>query len=716
MPFKMLIILFFLACALLGACSGDNSNPTYPIEKTILDVSIVKRCANCYLLRWQHPYERKDLQSYYMWVDTTVVNDSVQKPSQSQVDRAGEAIPYSGIGEGDSLDLTNLISGFLERDSLHIAIWAKYKGGEQGMIRHYYVHFGDDVPPSMVSFSDSTAADTIWINWIRPTDQEDFYYPEKRNGPIAGYNVTIDALGGENIEKANVKAYFKGKATDASKVKKNQSFERDGRKTILKAVNTSSKTLRFAIEDGEGFDISDSDKTNDNNSWQLIISGLYLSKSYKISITAWDIAGNSSSTESRNVRTTDGVEPSIASEFWFYLDDNNKPRLDSNRLILFWKRSIGAETYVVKENNKAIPRIYAITSDYYNVFYRLQNGSMIADNSGAYVSDTLRWVSPGEKISLNLRAVNSSGHYSKSLDSVFTVSEGEFWRACPLDFMPVKKKDDSIFCMEKMQHAVGNEFEKNILYIEAKQACENLSDASFSVKLCTEQEWNDACNSGGSSYGVIEEKDFLPSEFLYSYCGVGTGNSASASFVDKRNALCKSPDGIRDLPGQLQEWVIGKDNSGNEIPLLKGTSYVKFEGASGVELAQCKNRFKPTRIRPKYTTDSVYLYRSGSRTDTLLLMDSLRQIYTVLPPSEFTDTLLFYSLFSKNGIPRGTDYVDQKEYRRRQGDEYLKYLWEGLSFTLQEKRQVLILGTESIDASNFFLDPTVGFRCCANGK
>jgi len=729
MRFKFLAVFMFLA---LLACSDDNSNPTYPFERTVLDVSIAKRCkdgsftpgANCYLMRWQHPIEKKDLQSYYIWVDTTVVKDSVQKISQSQIDQAKASVAYNSNSrsDGDSLDLTDLIKEFLERDSLHVAIWAKYSGSDHGAVQHLHIYFGDDVSPLMVSFNDSASSDAILIDWIRPADQRDFYFPDVMNGPIAGYNVNViaETLAEEII---NTNVYVIEGNND---LRYRQRFRKDGRSVKLEDITENrTNALRFALIDGEGF-ISDSISANN---WRIEITGLKPEHSYSVNIIAFDSSGNSSSTESRIIKTTDATAPSIANEFWLYADSGDGlPRLDSNRLILFWERSLDTLSngslrevmnYSVEQLSgkawEAIPRVSAIKSGYYDARYSLENDSMKSDSIGKYVSDTLRWVSPGDTIVLRIRAIDISGHYSRAWIDTIVVSKGAFWqKECPPNFAPVKIAD-SVFCMEKLQHNSNGKFEKNVLYIDAKRICE-----ADGWRLCSEDEWNTACNSGGSSYGIVEEKNesgnFSPSEFLFMYCGAGTGDSVAASNVDRRNKICANPNGIRDLPGQLQEWVVGKGDSG-EVPLLKGSSYAIFEGASRVELAQCRNRYTPTRIRPRYIKDSsVYLYRSGSRIDTLLTIDTLRTLYAVLPPSSFTDTLLVYTLKASDGSSLGIDYVNQEEYRRRGGEEWLKVLWQGLLYEPKDKWRVLIFGTESINASDFFLDPTVGFRCCTTAQ
>jgi len=754
-----LLIAFVLA--VLFACSDDNNNPTYPFERTVLDVSIVKKCkdgssppgSNCYLMRWSHPIEKKDLHSYYVWLDTTVVPNGAQGVTEAQISLASAVKAYSGRGDGDSLDLTNLISNYLKRDSLHIAIWARYSGSEQGVVQHLHAHFGDDIRPSVVNFGDSVSANTIWIDWMRPTDQRDFYSPGEINGPIAGYNVSIKAETNATEDIRNARVFLTQNPVNSS-LMRFERFSKDGKGVKLASVTQNDpKLLRLAVIDGKGFD-----STNTLlNSWRMEITDLKPEHSYNIIIAAYDSAGNVSREESRSIRTTDNIPPNNISSFWYYTDSNdNRPILDSNRLILFWTLSMdplgnghyrNVMGYSIEQQNanaqwNAIPRTYAIGSEYYNARYRLENGSMKLDPEGGYVSDTLRWVLPEETVALRVRAIDSSRHYS-GWTYTTVAPKGELWEhKCPnQDFAPVQMSS-GVFCMEKLQHKRNsNEFKNNVLYREAKKTCE---DNGF--RLCSEQEWHAACNSKGFSYGVIEERSesgiFSPSEFLFLYCGVGTGDSSSAIKVDKRNKICASPDGIRDLPGQLQEWVTGLEGT-KEVPLLKGTSYAVFEGASRVELAQCRNRFKPTRIRPRFTEDSIYLYRTGSRIDTMLTRDSLRTLYAAVAKDKFTDTILVYAL-SKNGDSLGLDYVDQAECRRRGekkdgclyrcgdkhddvcGDKWFGVLWEGLNYKLEEKRRVLILGTESrevlvlgtdsTNVANIFLDPTVGFRCCANAN
>lgn len=753
--------LLFLSIFLLFNCSGDDDNPKFPFERTILGARIYKECtnasaaANCYLIRWEHPIERNNLKNYYIWLDTTVVKDSVQNVSQAQINE-GLKIPYNNIGKGDSLDLTDLLSPYSGkdsgRDSLHVAIWAEYDGSDQGLVQHLYVFFGDDIRPSVVTFSDSSSTNSIWINWVRPTDQTDFYLPDSINGIIAGYNIVIREVdSNKNITDVPVAVSNSTGSLSSSNIKRNYAFMKDGRKTVLNSMPTRD-SLRLAIVDGQGFDA-----VNNANNWTMRISNLKPEHSYNVTIIAMDTSGNSSGKEERRISTTDMVAPLVANKFWLYADSGDGlPRLDSNRLVLFWPRSVdpifaGAqieldstlrincsncykeiESYSLEQWSglswaPIAMRKEIIKPDILNNRYTLENDSMKADPEGMFISDTLRFVAPGDTIILRIRARDFSGYYSKAWIDTIIVSRGQLWQTnCPPDYMPVAKRDSSVFCMEKLQHRNGNNFEKNVLYKTAKKICEDLNATigfeNFSVGLCTEEEWNFACTNKNATHGIIEERNdsiFRLPDFLANYCNVGTGDSISANNINKRNKLCTSVDGIRDLPGNLQEWVVSITDSG-EVPVLKGSSYAKFqgfEGASRADIAQCRNSFMPTRIRQKYTTDSVYLYTSGMRTDTLLIRDAFRDSTgkpaIVLDPATYKDTLLIYNIKDLDGVLLGEDYVDQKEYNRRGKEKWLDVLWQGLTYEFKEPKNVLILGTENVNAANIFLDASVGFRCCA---
>lgn len=773
-----------LLALLFMSCSDDSSGNEYSFERSVLEFTAVKRCSDraarpgdpCYMLKWRHPIERTKLLRYHIWIDTLVVNDTIRDVPEEALTKSIQ-IPYGdGRGDYDSLDLTSYLSAYLDRDSLHVAIWAEYgDGGSPGSIQRLYLFFGDDIAPGRVQFTDSTNQNTLWLGWSRPTDQQDFYFPDSVSGPIAGYNLHLYAEdANQDLRNLKVQLEIAGgdslASGDTSAFRRHSRFRyRDGMLMVdTTASGVADKShLRFVILDGKGF-ASETAK----NRYRLRIDGLKPQSYYGVSLSVWDSAGNSTGTtdadaSGRRILTTDTVEPLIATRFWLRSDtvDGGKPRLDSNRLVLYWPRSVDPlvpRSGIVLDSLLSIPsgclanycyrevasykvdlwngtawesasRAGGSVGDKYNIRYARSGDTLKENLDGMYVTDTLRWVTPGDTLIVRVRAVDSSGYISKALVDTIVASRGALWNvSCPPSFVPVSRTVSGVtetYCVEKNEHSESGTYMRNVIYQDARATCQAMAGqsgfAGFQVDLCREDQWRSACLSQGRSrYGVIEDAPFSALEFLFQNCNVGTWDSTTAADPTKRNPICKSPDGVRDLPGNLQEWAIGtetvtdsitKKTRIDTIAVLKGTSYVLFDGADRTELAQCAVRARPHRIRPKYTQDTVWLYRNGSSVDTVLVKDTTRTLYVAIPPSAFQDTLLFYTItHPTSGAVLGTDYVDQKEYRRRGGDTWLKVIWNGLGYTLAEKKRVLIRGTVKYnDAAAFYVEPSVGFRCCA---
>ena len=787
MQFQCFRLCVFLVLIGLIACSDDSGSADFPFERSVLELSAVKRCVEkstlpgdpCYQLKWRHPIEKEKLVRYHIWIDTTVVGDSARAVPDGALNQSIQVDFVAGRGDYDSLDLTARLTPYLERDSLHVAIWAEYDdGSDPGAIQRLFLFFGDDIPPGRVLLSDSSDARSIWLEWTRPTDQVDFYFPDSQSGPIAGYNLHIYANdASEDIRNVSVRMVVSNgrpvSATDSSQWIRHQRWRLVDDSLVLNPTSSDEANrnhLRLAILDGKGFHANP-----DSNRFRLQITGLSPEKLYGVGISVWDSSGNYTGTDAnasgRQVLTTDTVAPLMATRFWLRPDtlDGAKPRLDSNRLVLFWPRSLDplapmsgitldsvlsippscwvGSCYREVASYKvdlwdgtawvSAPRAGGSVADKYSERFALQADTMAYSLTGDYVSDTLRWVVPGDTVVVRVRAVDVSGYISRALVDTLVVSRGPLWKVdCPLGYVPVQRstrvEGESVveaYCVERYEHQKEGTFVRNVLYSDARAQCQGLSGSpgfeGYQVDLCTETHWQSACTSEGRSrYGTIQEEPFTALEFLFQRCNVGTWDSLSATRLAHRDPLCVSPDGVRDLPGHLQEWVVGtvsvydstlKETRLDTIPVLKGTSYVLFSGADRTSLAQCAVRTRPYRVRPDYTQDTVWLYRNGSTVDTLFARDTSRTLYTSVAPSHFNDTLLFYTLsHSVSGKTLGTDYVDQAEYRRRGGEAWLKVLWAGLTYQLQEKRKVLIRGTiQDQTVVDFYSEPSVGFRCCA---
>ena len=176
-----------------------------------------------------------------------------------------------------------------------------------------------------------------------------------------------------------------------------------------------------------------------------------------------------------------------------------------------------------------------------------------------------------------------------------------------------------------------------------------------------------------------------------------------------------NPMGVRDLPGQYQEWVRGR--SDDTVAVLKGSSYKVYEGLDQESIAYCTNRAFPFYTRPGYTQDTVYLYREGTKVDTVYTADTTRTLYEKLTKKDFKDTLQFYDVKDASGKVIGTDFSLYSEYKKG-GKAWLDSIANGLTYKPTSKKAVFLTGEKLYyrQAATFYKSPTIGFRCCAYKK
>lgn len=758
----------------LVACSDEEEGTEFLFDREIMEMSVLRSCADegdssaCYRIRYHYPIEREHYSGLVVWLDTFVVDDTSKAVSSKQIDKATQFIEYpKGTSSYyDTLDLTDLVQEYIGKyDSLQVALFCKYSDDKDpGSVQRVFLHFGDDLPPSRVTIFDSVWTNGALFEWFRPTDQVDFYKPAELSGEIVGYNVVIYSAD-KNEDLRNLKVILTtadGVDSTGSKFYRRHSRIRANTDSVwFDSVSHTDKDknyLRLSIIDGKGFD-ADVDSLN---RFRMVIRGLQSKSEYTIGLSAWDAAGNSSGTEGLSTVetnqlfiTTDSVAPVMPTRI-FILEDSlfpGKARLDSNnRLRIFWSMSVDpyevkhpiksdsivlipdtclftlcydtVQTYII-ERYSALDKNWKIYDDTtlaagrFSKRYALDGDTMVASATGIFVTDTIRWVSPGDTIVFRIRSKDKSGYYSAALVDTVYVSPGALASEleCPEGFVPVSVSDSSKFCMEKFEHRNDSgEFVVNVRHSEAVAACEAVSASGFKVSLCNERDWELVCLSGGSlSYGVLNELSVDASSFLFGYCNVGTNDSISAADISKRNPRCVNPDGIRDLPGQYQEWVIGKSEDTSAV--VKGSSFKIYNGLDRESLAYCTNRSFPYFTRPAYSTDTIFLYREGTKVDTLFQADTSRTPYEKKPyltMKDFKDTLQFFDVLDSNGNSIGTDYALYSEYRKG-GDAWLDTLANGLKYVPSEIKVVFLTG-EMVPyrlAASFYKSTTIGFRCCA---
>ena len=674
----------------------------------------------------------------------------------------------------DTLDVSDMVMPFIKEgcDTLQVAMFSEYTdGGDPGAVQRVVLHFKDHFAPSIVVPEDSVWSKGVLLSWDRPTDQTSYHVQGAGTGKIYGYNVELYAIDRPDEDIRDLKVTVLTPAgvdyTGDRIFKRNAQLIRMNDSFYVQEVERNDKDknhLRLVVFDGEGYDSKDPAK----NHFRLVIEGLRTRSNtdnyeYKVGFSSWDAVGNRSGSQGdpqispknwKGIMTTDSIAPIMPKKI-FVVEDSLFPgyaRLDSNnRVRIFWNRSVDPIKFnhgIVSDSELVFPKgcnpqecyepVSSYVAEYYNKldmsrysnsaeghfssrYARDKEGSFKLDvlDTGSFVGDTIYRVAPGDTIIVRILSVDSSGYKSAVLQDTVFVSPGKLANElkCPAGFVAVSSSDTTSFCMERFEHRDANgKFMTNVLHSEAVDACEAISASGFEVSLCRERDWELVCLSGGSlSYGVIEEDDSQASDYLFRMCNVSTNDSTIAADVSKRDAGCMNPMGVRDLPGQYQEWVMGR--STDSVAVLKGSSYKIFEGLDRESIAYCTNRAFPFYTRQGYTQDTVYLYREGTQVDTAYAADTLRTLYKKLTKSDFKDTLQFYDVVDSKGNVIGTDYSLYSEYKKG-GKAWLDSLANGLTYKPSRTEPVFLTGKKVYyrEASSFYKSPTIGFRCCAYKK
>ena len=770
----MRFCLYFVLVALLSffaACSDDDSGNEYLFEREATEITVLRECgpdadsgAACYQVRYRFPMTRENFSGVYIWIGDEVLDDTTKEASSKQIEQADGFYPYSSKNTAlyDTIDLTDKIKDYLDAyDSLHIALFCDYSDDDDvGSVQHVYLHFGDDIPPSRASIQDSVWTTGAMFEWYRPTDQTDFYKPMELSGPIVGYNLEIYSYDkDEDLRDIKIKVMTVDEvdSTGGSLYTRHARVRSDADSVWIDTVahgDNVKNYLRVVILDGKGFDF----ETDSLNRFRVVVEGLKAESRYTVGISSWDSCGNSSGNEGVGTVetnmlfiTTDSIAPLMPTKI-FTIEDTLFPgfaRLDSNnRLRIFWSRSV--DPYE-KKNEIQVDSVLTIPSncisglcfdyvqrykieywdasakqwvvyrdadtlDLYSKLYKISADTMKVSSSGTFVTDTIRWVSPGDTLILRIRSIDDSKYYSVALIDTIYVSPGALADEieCPEGFVAVQASDTNIFCMERFEHRNDSgKFMTNVLHSEALAACEAISAEGLTVSLCNERDWELVCLSDGSlAYGVIQEDVAGMEDFLFSDCNVATNNPEWAEDITMRNRRCVNLAGVHDMPGQFQEWVRGR--SEDTVAVVKGGSYLVMGGIDRETQALCTNRSFPYYTRLAYTKDSVYLYREGTKVDTVFEADTSRTLYKVLTKKDFKDSLQFFDVQDSNGNSVGTDYAPYSEYKKG-GEAWLEKLGNGMKYVPDHIEVVFLTGgrVSYRGAANYYKSPIIGFRCCA---
>ncbi|HLP40762.1 MAG TPA: SUMF1/EgtB/PvdO family nonheme iron enzyme, partial [Fibrobacteria bacterium] len=269
---------------------------------------------------------------------------------------------------------------------------------------------------------------------------------------------------------------------------------------------------------------------------------------------------------------------------------------------------------------------------------------------------TERFLPPGKEYLLRLTAMDTSNYVSHE-DTLrvatrairFTGADSSL--ACPPGFIPIPRARFTLgdlnavrqkpsneqgkavtmaaFCIEPYEHRdSAGRFVTKVTWEEAQATCEAISK-DHGTALCTEAEWERACEgfdiSNPHLHGIQRELD--PS-ILQTRCNQGSGDVAMAMSLELRNPVCLTNEGVHDMTGNLSEWVrdvyfdsayrymgdtlghddvakapVGRPNGvrgGNFLAPTRLTSQ-----ATLLAHARCNNRDFAMQVRPVFRKDCV---------------------------------------------------------------------------------------------------------------
>ncbi len=678
--FKLILLVSIFG--ILIACGTVNETQDRPFDAKVSQFQVFKDSVEIdsttkefqYFIKWRKPYSAYPVGAYYIWVNDSLVTSEVSsKLFEADIVHTPETtdsiisvnIHQQVLDEIESDELNN------ERKlKLNITIWADLTKGPNntseptdGEPVYSIVRFIDTDPPLFAIPEIDVLENQFILTWQRPKDIVDFYQSEADTGIIFGYDLKIYAL--DTASNGLLRSSFN---TDDVTLTLNGEvipIEFYGKKitnvnNVLQISDLSSESLNnpesklfFVVKDSARFNTV----TESANTYQLTVTGLKSESAFKIEdFNVYDVAGNATTIDSLFVKLTDDSKPvsALNSTAQFILDSTtaeiswdipeqlknglcNPLNVDSLCDIFFYDIQI-QELLVSTGNDTTYPiaqqYIGFSISEFKKYFDNLSFEDSTFSIQSARFTDTIGNIVPGKELRVAIVATDASGHKS---DTVFidvpVYSYGDTTVVhCPVNMVPIVNQDSSAvpmaYCIEQFEHRdLLDDFVISVTAEEAVAACAavNPLDTLFDYHLCTEREWYRACSGKTGvtrEYGAISPSAF----YLEEFCNIGTD---SAHIFEERREECITAEGVRDLPGQLQEWVALADTSRyiavDQLSVgyaVKGASYAQVDNLTDFEdkfkYATCDNISVPGELRPIYILNEIMVYNKAVYTQIQL--------------------------------------------------------------------------------------------------
>ena len=736
--FRLLLPLALpaLFAAALSGCSDDADGEEFSFERQPQGFKAETDGSGDsihWVLVWETPSDPERLKAYHLWAilaeetEETAAFVSRQTGFSGDVDesrlpagiRHWSVAPDSGatrerwrIPDDAHAEARSLSLG-----AVRWLLWAEYSDSRRpGNRISTRVYYRDVFPPEPVTVEVTAFADSALLSWNRPFDLADNLEPN-RSGRIFGYRLELSAL---TTDFAGRRPFFAlREGADSSALLVDRTIVSAGNGTPLDegAVEKRAPTdeaVSVVVLDGKSW----KGTSPDDERFVVSVRNLRPGQGYRARVTPFDSLGvtrdlddNPMETRPADFVTTDSTKPV------FNASPTLSPTDRIGTYLLGFRPATDRQTGIARYE---FERVDADTLEGRadTVAWSVLVDTLELEGGRHYVA--LGNLVPGVVVSLGLAARDSSGHLSDRVDTVFSLPPKSAL-ACPAGMVAVAGDGSSgDFCMERFEHRDGDRFVTQVRWDEAREACKALGDGSWEADLCSEAQWTRACTEGTErKWGLLAEDEEELARLLPLECGVGSGDSSLSLSASLRSLACTTGDGVRDLPGHFQEWVVGPETDSVRI---KGGSWMRPNGSDQTtiqSLAMCSSRSKGLWKRPRFALKGNH--------DTLFVFfgDSVR--YAVDPKDtvmkrRVSDTLLwspgdsvqaFAVYASDSSTLLGADTL--QHFPTRAG--WVEANANGLVYRAEGgPRAAFVYGERNVFPGAMYQHRSVGFRCCARAK
>ncbi len=648
-------------------CSDASKRPAGMSEQ-------VCRETGKYRLRWDRPEDTVGFAEYRIYVDTTPPNSILTWTGVRKERNLASFIVAGSPPTVDSLIFflsdTGAVPRFVTRGTtglvaidttgrldasgrLMFSIVTAYReSGLDGQPRYTWMITDDRFPPYAPQKTITPKSRGFELEWERPRDKTSFFEPGADSGIIKGYLLRVVRGGLRHANRLGsldniVVTYFAGGQNRSGEV-------------MIDTFRTARAAQGRLIHLPDSLRVQNRNAPDGRDSLRVVVTGL--TPQDTLDITLWTLDG------ANNVNPSDSAASAATR---ILLTDTTQPTTPQLRLLGSSRNRL---VYGFTPSRDRVPSVGGVIpaplANANIMEYRVQRKRISGASSGfpdrdtvmhlsashrndTLVSDTARYLPPATTFLFIVQAVDSSGFLSDADSLMVFTSSVDFpgtdsGLSCPSGFVaipggrflrgdttvtvstadekPALTRYQQSYCIEQYEHRdESRDFTTRKTWQEAYQTCSDLATtmtASDSTWLCTESEWERACEGSLPDvplvYGMQSEK--RSSTGVRYACNIGTGDSAMAKSPSLRDPECISYDGVNDLAGNLSEWVLDpytlsgypatSDTLARGIPHtaqtsssrrgFRGTNYLNPTQSPAVLLARarCSNRDFATQSRP----------------------------------------------------------------------------------------------------------------------